>query len=777
MIDKIERLLFRFRAIFLTLLLAATALCAWTASSLRLSADLEAQLPLSHPFIQTALEYKDKIAGLNTVDIVVETRSGNIWNAAFMKTLYDVTQELFYLPGVSRESVTSMWTPNTQIYEATEGAVEGRNLIPNSVNPDHMTPQQVAQIRDDAFKGGFRGRLFALDSKAAMIQVSIQDIAGGRQKTDLLAVAHDLETKIRRKFENVRTAVRIIGFTKFIGDIGTEAGNFIFFFAVAIALNALTLWYYARSVRLTAITVFCSAASIVWLLAIIAWLHLSLNPLGLIVPFLIYAIGISHGVQQLNLFLVATVRGHTPVESAQRAFRRLLLPGFFSLMTVATAFAVMLVVPIPFVQEVALIAAVGMALKLISNLVMLPLMASYVRFGPKQIERQRVLLEARQKFMAAFSRDTHLVPAIMVLIVTLGIGVFAAMQARNVSIGHLAPGAPELWSTARYNVDAAAIANSFDLDLDSFVVVTVAPADSCVDHSVMALIEEFGVAMRAVPGVKSVMSFPEAARFVYAIVQEGNLKWRVLPKASDTLAIATGAISDTTGLRNSDCTLLPIAVYLTDHRDETLRRVSAAAGAFIATNKMPGVTFRLATGNGGILAAINDTVRSSARWALGLIFAVISLLLFVAYRDWRAVVCCVIPIGIATLLALWLMAWLDIGLTVATLPVFILAVGIGVDYGLYLYERIETHLREGLAMDKAFALSMREEGTATVYTGLTLAIGVVMWAFSGLKFQADMGWLLAFLVLANALGAITVLPALAVILDLLVPRRSKRTPP
>jgi predicted RND superfamily exporter protein len=299
----------------------------------------------------------------------------------------------------------------------------------------------------------------------------------------------------------------------------------------------------------------------------------------------------------------------------------------------------------------------------------------------------------------------------------------------------------------------------------------VAPVDACVDYKTMASIERFGVAMRAVPGVKSVMSLPEVSRYVYSILQEGNLKWRVLPKTPDLLAVATAAVSETTGLRNADCTLLPLAVYLTDHRDDTLRTVSAAAEAFIAADKTDGVTFRLATGNGGVLAAINDTVRKSQFVALGLVFAVIALLVFAAYRDWRAVLCCVVPIMIATALGLSLMSWLEIGMTVSTLPVLILAVGIGVDYGIYLYERIETHLGEGMRMDDAFTAAMREEGAAVVYTALTIAIGVGCWAFSGLKFQADMGWLLAFLVLANALGAVTILPAMAVITDLVLPRR------
>ncbi len=772
-LELFERILFRDRAAVLVLLIALTGLSGWLASSLKLDADLEKQLPADQPYIHTVLDYKDKIAGLNSVQIVVEARTGTIWTPAFLKTLYDVTQDVNYLPGVSRESVTSFWTPNTFVYQATESAVEGRTLIPSSILPGALTAKDVAQIRADAYKGGFRGRLFALDSKSAMIQASIQPLMGKTgEKTDFLKVAAELESKIRKKFENTNFTIRVIGFTKFIGDIATEANDVLSFFALALVLNALALWYYSRSMALTLITLVCSAASVVWLLAIIHVFHLSLNPLGLIVPFLVYAIGVSHGVQQINLFLVAITRGHTSVEAAQRAFHRLLVPGFFSLMTVLTAFAAMLVVQIPFVQDLAFIALIGIALKFVSNLIMLPLAASYVHFDKSQVERQKHLFEERQKFMAAFSRDAHPVPAVIVLVLNFALAGAAVWYAHDVRIGHLKPGAQELWSDARYNVDSAAIAGSYDLDLDSFVIVTVAPPDACVDYKVMALIERFGVHMRSVEGVKSVMSLPEGARFVNSIVQEGNLKWRVLPKAPDVLAMATGAIPDTTGLRNSDCTLMPIAVYLTDHRDDTLRRVSAAAESFVAANKMKGVTFRLATGNGGVLAAINDTVRTSQFTALGLVFGVIALLVFAAFRDWRAVLCCVVPLAITNALGLWLMAWLEIGLTVSTLPVLVLGAGIGVDFGLYLYERIESHLREGLRMDEAFIASMREEGAAVVYTALTLAVGVGCWAFSGLKFQADMGWLLAFLILVNALGAVTVLPAMAVVLDLVIPRKT-----
>ena len=772
MLNAMENVLFRYRGLVLAFVAVVTAASVWVARDLKFDTDLERQLPGDHPYARTALDYKDKIAGLNSVQIVVETAQGEIWTPAFLKVLNDVTQEVTYMPSVSRESVTSLWTPNTFVYEATEGAVEGRQLIPATVTPEALTVADAKRIRADAFKGGYQGKLFGLDGKAAMIHASILGQMPDGKAPDLIAVANELETKIREKFEKDGITVRIIGFTKFVGDIANEAYDVLAFFALAFVASALALWYYSRSLALTLITVLVSVASIAWLLAIVQLAGLRLHPLGLVVPFLIYVIGVSHGVQQINRFLAAVAkRGHSPLEAARRTFRRLWVPGVFSTVTVLASFAALLLLPIPFVTDLAVIALIGVALKFVSNMIVLPLAISYIGFSEKAVNRQRRLLAARQKFMLGFARDAKPLPSFLILLASTALAAVAIWSAADIGVGNSRPGAQELWQSARFNVDSAAIAQNFDLDLDSFVVVTVAPVDACVDYTVMAAIERFGVAMRKVEGVKSVMSLPEASRFVYSIVQEGNLKWRVLPKAPDVMAVATGAIADTTGLRNADCSLLPIAIYLTDHRDETLRRVAAAAEAFIAANKVPKVTFRLATGNGGVLAAINGAVREARVTAPLLVFGVIGILVFAAYRDWRAVPCCLAPLGLANALGLWLLAWLDLGLTVTTLPVFVLAAGIGVGFGLYLYERIELHLREGAPMEEAFALSLREEGAAIVYTALTLALGVGCWAFSGLKFQADMGWLLAFLVLANALAAITVLPAMAVILERIFPRR------
>jgi predicted RND superfamily exporter protein len=225
------------------------------------------------------------------------------------------------------------------------------------------------------------------------------------------------------------------------------------------------------------------------------------------------------------------------------------------------------------------------------------------------------------------------------------------------------------------------------------------------------------------------------------------------------------------GLMRSDCSMSAVHLYLADHKATTINRVIEAAKAFRAEFPMPGVSVRLASGNAGVLAAINEEVEKSETPMLLYVYAAIALLVFVVYRDLRAVLVCCLPLTIGTFIGYWFMKELQIGLTIATLPVMVLAVGIGVDYAFYIYNRIQLHQAHGQPIVKAVEHALLEVGVATIFTAITLAIGVATWAFSELKFQADMGKLLAFMFMVNMIMAMTVLPAFAVWLERVFPRK------
>jgi photosystem II stability/assembly factor-like uncharacterized protein len=277
--------------------------------------------------------------------------------------------------------------------------------------------------------------------------------------------------------------------------------------------------------------------------------------------------------------------------------------------------------------------------------------------------------------------------------------------------------------------------------------------------------------MENVPGVLSVVSAPYIAKLVNSGWTEGNLKWRALPRNRYALGRSVGALDESSGLIDVECTLMPVYVFTEDHRAETIARVIGAVHGFRTTEPQEGVRIRLASGNVGVLAAINEELEAKELMMLFYVYAAVILLVFVTHRDWRATLCCCAPLTVATALGYWFMKEFGIGLKVATMPVMVLAVGLGVDYAFYIYNRLQRHIRSGTSVTHAYRLTLSETGIAVIFTAITMAIGVATWSFSDLKFQADMGILLTFMFAMNMVMAVTLLPALAVVLDLLLPRR------
>jgi predicted RND superfamily exporter protein len=142
------------------------------------------------------------------------------------------------------------------------------------------------------------------------------------------------------------------------------------------------------------------------------------------------------------------------------------------------------------------------------------------------------------------------------------------------------------------------------------------------------------------------------------------------------------------------------------------------------------------------------------------IFGALTLLCLLTFRSWKAALCVIVPLTIVSIFCNAFMAMLGIGLKVATLPVIALGVGVGVDYGIYLFERVRHHMDAGLCFRESFAEAMQERGSAAVFTAITMSVAVGTWTLSALKLQSDMGLLLSFMFLYNMLGAICLLPAL-----------------
>ncbi|AVS80892.1 RND transporter [Paracidovorax avenae] len=770
-VQRVEQIVFHHRTVLLAALVLFTVVMAWFAVQLRMDAGFEKQMPVGHEYIETFKEYRNDVLGANRLNIVVKARHGSIWTPAALQRVYEVTQAVGYLPSVERLGVRSVWTPNSFVNEITEEGFRADPLIDSTITPGQLTPESIAGIRRAASQGGFVGTLVSRDETSAMVTAELLEVGADNTKLDYVAYNHLLEERIRAKFEDADFEIQIIGFAKQIGDIADGARSVLKFCAIALVLTALAVYWYCRSVRFTLLPIVCSLTSLVWQFGTLKLLGFGLDPLGVLVPFLVFAIGVSHGVQQINFIVRQISHGRSNYDACRDSFTGLLIPGTLALVTAFVSFVTLLLIPIPMVRELAITASLGVAYKIVTNLVMLPVAASYFDIGKRYADAALVQRERRSGWLRVLARVAEPRNALLVLAATAVVFAAAVWQSRDRVVGTLQPGAPELRADSRFNRDAVAISGSYDTGLDWLTVVFEAPPDSCGNVNVGLYQDRFTWTMQPVEGVLSVSSYAGQLRLYNEGYNEGNPKMAVIPLDPGNYAALSTEIARLPGMMRKDCSMTAVHLFLTDHKAATIQRVIDAVKRFREGDRQDGIVIRLASGNAGVLAAIDDEVEKSELPMMLYVYAAIIVLVFLVYRDLRAVVACCLPLTVGTFIGYWFMKELEIGLTVATLPVMVLAVGIGVDYAFYIYNRLLMHLAHGQSIVKAVESAILEVGTATIFTAITLAIGVATWSFSQLKFQADMGKLLAFMFMVNMVMAMTALPAVAVWLERLFPRR------
>ena len=762
-IETLERLVFGHRLALTVGFIALTAVMAWFASRTFVDASFKKSLPLEHPFIQTFTEYESEFGGANRVVIALMAKNGDIFSPEFFAALREATDAVFFLPGVDRAQVQSLFTPNVRYVEVVDDGFAGGNVIPADFTP---TPDNFARVRENIIKSGKLGQLVANDFSGAIISAQLLEVDPSTgERLDYIQVAEALETRIRSQFDgwavDVHLGVHIIGFAKVIGDISDGARNVLFFFVVAFVITGLLVLFYSQSPKLTGFTLACAVVAVIWQLGALNALGFGLDPFSILVPFLVFAIGVSHGVQMMRAYRAEAFSGQSSVEAARAAFRQLLVPGGVALLTDTLGFVTMLVIKIEVIRELAITASLGVAVIIITNLFLLPILLSYVRLPRGYRERIARRRERTDRMWHRVCIVMNPGPSIAILVISALLGWWAYDQSRNVRIGDLHAGVPELRQTSRYNEDSRVITHQFSIGVDILSVLAEGGPDACVDHDVVTLIDQFEGHMRTIPGVQSIISLTSVAKIVNAGWNEGSLKWRVLPRHPQALVQAVSPIETATGLLNSDGSVMPIMIFLSDHRAETLRRVTDAATAFAKAHPSDKVRFRLATGNAGVMAATNEVVAAAQYPIIMWVFGAVILLCLITFRSVRAMLCIVLPLLLVSYLGYALMVHLEIGLKTSTLPVVALGVGIGVDYGIYLFSRLTESLRRGDYFEDAMHNAFTQTGSAVVFTGLTLAIGVSTWTFSELKFQADMGVLLTFMFLVNMIAAIVILPAMA----------------
>src|SRR6056297_1221352 len=828
--------IFSIRPLVLVVFAIGTLVMLFFLAQLRVDAGFLKQLPLEHEYMQTFMEYEREFGGANRIMVALMADDGDMFTEEFFERFEEITNRVFFIPGVDRASVRSIFTPNVRFVEIIEDGFAGGNVIPADFSP---SPDAFERVRSNIVASGEIGRLVAEDFSGALVSANLLELnAVTGESLDYQDVARQLEA-IRTDFEGEGYTVHIIGFAKIIGDVADGARGVVTYFGVAFVITALLLFLYSRSVWLTVLPLVCSVTAVIWQLGLLSLLGFGIDPMNILTPFLIFAIGVSHGVQMISGWTAEKLfGGHSPsslhrrseahdeygiassLDAAKATFTRLLAPGSIALLSDTIGFLAIYLINIRIIQELALTASIGVAVIIFTNLVLMPVLLSYARIRNAEKFREKLFAKAAQtswiwRMLSTFTRP---VPALITILVAALLFVGAVYKSQDMKIGDSEAGVPELRADSRYNRDARLISERFALGVDQLGVIAETSSQACTEnYHVMDRIDNFAWQMSQVEGVQKVLTLPMVAKIVNAGWNEGNLRWQVLPRNKFVMRQNLQNIDTDTGLLNRDCSAMPVLVFMEDHKAETIQRVVgrakelreelaieptvamssepsaspeteappanglmgfAASIGIVAGQVAPELTmedtckqqveatedclrFRLATGNVGVMAATNEEVKAAQTPILLYVYGAIVLLCLITFRSIRGTICIVLPLVLVSYLAYSLMAFLDIGLKVNTLPVVALGVGIGVDYGIYIFSRLREYLNEGASLDEAYMRTLRLTGRAVLFTAITLGVGVGTWLFSELKFQADMGILLSFMFIFNMIGAMLILPALA----------------
>ncbi|MCP4756079.1 MAG: RND family transporter [Proteobacteria bacterium] len=761
-LERIASYIFKQRAPLLVSLLLITAYLGYQAVHLEVATDFSRMIPQEHEYIQAYLPFKKFFGGGNQIKLDVSLKQGTIIDADFLKLLRQINEDVMYIKGVDRLKVRSMVSPETRFILMTEDGFDMGPVVPHRI-PE--TKEGLARIANNISLARLKGLMVSMDMKSTLISAEIYETG-----VDYLSVYQQLN-EIRDKYSTDNIGIHINGFAVVMGFVNDALPKIFGLFALATFITFLILWRCFRRISLAVLPLISGGLSVLWSLGIARLIGMKLDPMTTIVPFLVFAIGVSHGIQMVKRYMEECLIRSSGYDAALHSLSGLMVPGVVALTTDVIGFLTILFVPILVIQDLAITASIGIACIIVANIIALTLMLSFlrnpaVRQNGSTTEQKDFFVHRALRWVSTltYGKNAYRIAVISALLLLIGL-----FTASTQTVGDVNPGEPLLWEDSVYNKDAAKIMKDFMLGVDSLsVVVSGKENGTCKDYDLLQIMEQYEWEIGHVPGVTMVLSPLMRVRVVNEMFHEGDIRWRALPKDSRELGalFATAGSTDDSEDMNMGCQAMNIRIFLSDHKGDTIRRVIKSTKDFIAAHPLPAhAKMLLAGGNVGVMAATNEEVDAVQIPMLLLIYLSIYVLCTLIFRNIKAPGLIVAPLFLVSVLATAFMKLFGLGLNVNTLPVASLGVGIGVDYGIYIYSRLKKELEIRASFAEAVEETLTTTGAAVLYTALTLSVGVLTWGLSDLKFQADMGLLLGFIFFTNMIGALVLLPTLVYLAD------------
>ena len=756
--EHMEIGLFRQKFLVLIAFLLTSVFLLFQATQLELDASFTKNTPMNHDYMKEKSMHDKSFGGVNNIFISVCNNEGDIFTSSFLSTLKKVHDKLLFIPNIENLQVKSLYSASVRFMETQEGHFSSGSVIPKNFQPNTSS---IASIRSNIENANVVGSIISNDHSCTMLHANFTDFTHNNGTVfNSISLASTLKHEIKQAFENNNISIHIIGFDTVAGELSSGLKGAAVSFAISILVIVIMLYFLHRSASLSLLPVLCSLCAVVFEMGILSMLGFRLDPMLILAPAVVFIVGLFHSVQMVNTLVGHVNSGLTCHAAAQVSFKQLLSPGIVALLINMIVFITLYSIDIVIIQEFAITVTLGLAMIVLTNLLLLPLLLSYLTLPPKKRKITRSKISNNFSFWHFFAGLVTKGRAAIMLVLTAVLYCIVWLNSNNITIGDTHLGALALDEYSSYSQDVNSITNHYDQSINYLSVMVETTPNACSYYDTMNNIEQFQWRIENIEGVQSTLSLADKLKRVNEIYSERNPKWRVIPRNQQTLEQFTSHIPTSTGLLNSNCSIMSVIIYLDDHKADTIKRVIEEIKVVAAELGTKQLQFTLAPGQISALAATNELIAQAMLPILLSIYGLVAAICLFTYRSLKVAIAFTVPLVIISNLALWLLIILDIGLTVFTLPLIVLSIGLGVNHCIYILSTMNERLKVGSKVQDAYYAALKQCGKAILFTNVSLAIALSTWYFSDFAFQVNMAGLLTCILFVNILVIFLIFPAL-----------------
>jgi predicted RND superfamily exporter protein len=759
-IHKIDKVIFAWPWLTMLIILAVTVFFALQIPAVRIVSDFADLLPQQHPYIQLHNSIRDTFGGANNVILSVEVEEGDVFNNDTLQRIHRLTEGVDSLAGINHNMMASLTHRTTRkVWLSEEGNVKSAPHFDPSKSS--YTLEELGTMRREVVANPrVYGLLVSPDLKSALIRGTLIEGALDYEK-----VFNQLR-ELRERESTEGVSIYATGNPVLVGWVSSYVGQIVQIFLYTILIMLALLIVYFRKLYGILLPVTGLVLTSIWGLGILSLLGFNLDPLMLVIPFLISARAMSHGIPLVERFYQELAEDPDHRRAARTAFENLFRPGSLGVISDAIGLMLISLGSVPINDKLAVYASLWALSVIVTVLIAIPVMLELLPRPRKTEMKHDIMRRMLPTIAMRLTGNSGITAILSIAIICFAVGGYFASW---VQIGEAEPGSPLLYPDHDYNLSSKAINEAFPGSEELFIVAETEEEGGLKRPEVVKALAGFEAHMLADPDMGGAKGLPDLVYAMNRMTHYDDPRWMVEPDDSQMAggllfmymmsSPVPGALLEYVDHKERVANLV---FYYKDHRGETIRRAIHMAKEWIndVDNQLEGLEVKLAGGLIGVTAAINEAAYETNLLVIPLVLLLILSFVTAFYWSLHAGWLMMLAMSFATTVTYAYMGIMGIGINVNTVPIIAVGIGVGIDYSIYIMDRIRNEMERLGDLREAVNRAISTTGVAIGFTATTLIGGVIMWVFvSDLRFQADAALLLIVMLILNALAAMFLVPA------------------